>query len=172
LPLYAKNHSYGEYVFDWAWADAYERNGLDYYPKLLSAIPFTPVTGSRLIARDAEAQVALIAALNAIQQSNDFSSTHILYPPQEQAETLRDAGFMLRSGVQFHWLNAAIAVLTIFSKRWNARSARTSAPNAARCRKPAYAFVTLPAAMRMKRTGNSSSAATTIPMLRIIQHRI
>lgn len=105
LPLYAKNHSYGEYVFDWAWADAYERNGLDYYPKLLSAIPFTPVTGSRLIARDAEAQAALVAALSAIQQGNDFSSTHILYPPQEQAETLRDAGFLLRTGVQFHWLN-------------------------------------------------------------------
>jgi predicted N-acyltransferase len=105
LPLYAKNHSYGEYVFDWAWADAYERNGLDYYPKLLSAIPFTPVTGSRLIARDVEAQVALVAALSAIQQGNDFSSTHILYPPQEQAETLHNAGFLLRSGVQFHWLN-------------------------------------------------------------------
>ncbi|HWU97395.1 MAG TPA: GNAT family N-acetyltransferase [Oxalicibacterium sp.] len=105
LPLYAKNHSYGEYVFDWAWADAYERNGLDYYPKLLSAIPFTPVTGSRLIARDAEAQSALVAALGAIQQGNDFSSTHILYPPQEQAEILHDDGFLLRTGVQFHWLN-------------------------------------------------------------------
>jgi predicted N-acyltransferase len=130
LPLYAKNHSYGEYVFDWAWADAYERNGLDYYPKLLSAIPFTPVTGSRLIARDAEAQVALIAALNAIQQSNDFSSTHILYPPQEQAETLRDAGFILRSGVQFHWINAGYRSFDEFldtlerKKRKNIRAER------------------------------------------------
>jgi predicted N-acyltransferase len=106
LPLYAKSHSYGEYVFDWAWADAYERHGLDYYPKLLSAIPFTPVTGSRLLARDEEARQILIAALVAIQTENPFSSTHVLYPPQAQAELLRDAGFLLRSGVQFHWLNA------------------------------------------------------------------
>ncbi len=106
LPLYAKGHSYGEYVFDWAWADAYERNGLQYYPKLLSAIPFTPVTGSRLLARDGEARAALIAAIRNVQENNSFSSTHILYPPVEQAEQLREAGFMLRSGVQFHWLNA------------------------------------------------------------------
>lgn len=106
LPLYAKGHSYGEYVFDWAWADAYERNGLQYYPKLLSAIPFTPVTGSRLLASDAEARVALIAAIRNVRENNSFSSTHILYPPAEQAEQLREAGFMLRSGVQFHWLNA------------------------------------------------------------------
>jgi predicted N-acyltransferase len=106
LPLYAKTHSYGEYVFDWAWADAYERHGLDYYPKLLSAVPFTPVTGSRLLVRDDESTRALLAALVAIRQSEGFSSTHILYPPQAQAETLQQAGFLLRSGVQFHWLNA------------------------------------------------------------------
>lgn len=105
LPLYVKSHSYGEYVFDWAWADAYQRNGLEYYPKLLSAIPFTPVTGSRLMARDAEAMTALIAALLTVQKSNTFSSTHILYPPAEQAGILGGAGFMLRTGVQFHWLN-------------------------------------------------------------------
>lgn len=106
LPLYAKSHSYGEYVFDWAWADAYERNGMEYYPKLLSAIPFTPVTGSRLLARDAAAMIALVEAIVLVQETNAFSSTHVLYPPAEQAEILREAGFMLRSGVQFHWLNA------------------------------------------------------------------
>ncbi len=105
MPLYAKSHSYGEYVFDWAWADAYRRNGLDYYPKLLSAIPFTPVSGSRLLARNAEAQAALITTLKAIQENSGLSSTHILYPPQDQAEALQAAGFLLRSGVQFHWLN-------------------------------------------------------------------
>lgn len=130
LPLYAKTHSYGEYVFDWAWADAYERNGLDYYPKLLSAIPFTPVTGSRLLARDAEARIALIAAITSIQENNAFSSTHILYPPQEQAELLREAGFMLRAGVQFHWLNAGYRDFEDFlntlerKKRKNIRSER------------------------------------------------
>jgi predicted N-acyltransferase len=106
LPLYLKSHSYGEYVFDWAWADAYRRHGLDYYPKLLSAIPFTPVTGSRLLARDEPARAALAKALVTLQQQADVSSTHVLYPPPEQAEMLERAGFLLRNGVQFHWLNA------------------------------------------------------------------
>ena len=105
LPLYVKSHSYGEYVFDWAWADAYQRHDLEYYPKLLSAIPFTPVTGSRLLARDSASMAALIRALWSLQKDNGLSSTHILYPPQEQAEALKQAGFMLRTGVQFHWLN-------------------------------------------------------------------
>ncbi|MDQ1813320.1 GNAT family N-acetyltransferase [Massilia sp. CCM 9210] len=106
MPLYVKMHSYGEYVFDWAWADAYQRNGVDYYPKLLSAIPFTPVTGPRLLARDAAARAALLAALVSTQKASDVSSTHILYPPEDQVKQLEEAGFMLRSGVQFHWLNA------------------------------------------------------------------
>jgi uncharacterized protein len=105
LPLYVKSHSYGEYVFDWAWADAYQRNGLAYYPKLLAAIPFTPVAGSRLLARDAHAQKALLDALRTLQQSSDVSSTHVLFPPEQQAQALHAAGFMLRAGVQFHWLN-------------------------------------------------------------------
>jgi predicted N-acyltransferase len=105
MPLYVKSHSYGEYVFDWAWADAYHRNGIEYYPKLLSAIPFTPVTGGRLLARDGQARAALLALLKAQQKSADISSTHVLYPPEEQAMQLHEAGFMLRSGVQFHWLN-------------------------------------------------------------------
>lgn len=105
MPLYVKSHSYGEYVFDWAWADAYRRNGLEYYPKLLSAIPFTPVTGGRLLARDETARSALVKALLALQQQADVSSTHVLYPPPQQAEALERAGFMLRNGVQFHWLN-------------------------------------------------------------------
>ena len=105
LPLYVKGHSYGEYVFDWAWADAYQRNGLEYYPKLLSAIPFTPVAGSRLLARDAQARAALIDVLAATQQATEVSSTHVLFPPELEAQQLRAAGFMLRSGVQFHWLN-------------------------------------------------------------------
>ena len=105
LPLYVKSHSYGEYVFDWAWADAYHRNGLEYYPKLLSAIPFTPVTGPRLMAIDAKARAALIDVLRATQEASGVSSTHILYPPEAEAKQLAEAGYMLRSGVQFHWLN-------------------------------------------------------------------
>ena len=106
LPLYLKYHSYGEYVFDWAWAEAYERHGLPYYPKLLSAIPFTPVSGSRLLAHDEPARAALLATLTQLQSAAQTSSTHILYPPENQALQLQDAGFMLRYGVQFHWHNA------------------------------------------------------------------
>jgi predicted N-acyltransferase len=105
MPLYVKHHSYGEYVFDWAWAEAYHRNGIEYYPKLLSAIPFTPVTGGRLLAKDDAARGALIDYLCEQQKATGMSSTHVLYPPEDQAKALEKAGFMLRSNVQFHWLN-------------------------------------------------------------------
>ncbi|MDN4052148.1 GNAT family N-acetyltransferase [Massilia sp. YIM B02763] len=130
LPLYVKGHSYGEYVFDWAWADAYQRNGLEYYPKLLSAIPFTPVTGPRLLARDDAARHALVDVLRSVQQSSDVSSTHVLFPPGVQAKQLEDAGFLLRSGVQFHWENAGYATFEDFlatleqKKRKNIRAER------------------------------------------------
>ena len=136
LPLYVKYHSYGEYVFDWAWADAYQRNGLDYYPKLLSAIPFTPVTGSRLLARDIHAQTALIDALCALQRQGGFSSTHVLYPPEPQAQALDAAGFMLRTNVQFHWLNSGYRNFDDFlstleqKKRKNIRAERRKAHEA------------------------------------------
>ncbi|MES2069789.1 MAG: GNAT family N-acetyltransferase [Pseudomonadota bacterium] len=105
MPLYEKSHSYGEYVFDWAWADAYQRHGLHYYPKLLSAIPFTPVSGVRLLAADQIARASLLQALCELQDSSGISSTHILFPTEAEAEQLRAAGFLLRTGVQFHWLN-------------------------------------------------------------------
>jgi len=131
LPLYLKYHSYGEYVFDWAWADAYRRHGLPYYPKLLSAIPFTPVSGSRFLAQDADVLDTLILLLKTLQSTDgEVSSTHILYPPQEQAQALQKAGFMLRSGVQFHWTNDNYANFDEFlatleqKKRKNIRAER------------------------------------------------
>ncbi|MCA1246327.1 GNAT family N-acetyltransferase [Massilia sp. MS-15] len=130
LPLYVKDHSYGEYVFDWAWADAYHRHGLPYYPKLLAAIPFTPVAGPRLLATDAAARAALVEVLIATQEAAGVSSTHVLFPPEEQARQLQEAGFMLRSGVQFHWLNAGYASFDAFlatleqKKRKNIRAER------------------------------------------------
>lgn len=136
MPLYVKMHSYGEYVFDWAWADAYHRNGVEYYPKLLSAIPFTPVTGARLLARDADARAALIDVLRATQTASAVSSTHILYPPEHQVKQLEDAGFMLRSGVQFHWLNAGYRDFDEFlatlekKKRKNIRAERRKVADA------------------------------------------
>ncbi|WUR15125.1 GNAT family N-acetyltransferase [[Empedobacter] haloabium] len=140
MPLYAKSHSYGEYVFDWAWADAYHRNGVEYYPKLLSAIPFTPVTGPRLLARDDAARAALVDALCQLQRATGLSSTHVLYPPEQQAAQLEAAGFMLRSNVQFHWLNQGYEHFDAFlatleqKKRKNIRAER---------RKVAEAGVTL-----------------------------
>src|SRR5690606_31085338 len=106
VPLYVKSHSYGEYVFDWAWADAYERNGLAYYPKLLAAVPFTPATGARLLARDDAIRRELAQALLATARGAEVSSLHVLFPCDEDADCLRAAGLMERSGVQFHWRNA------------------------------------------------------------------
>ena len=130
LPLYVKGHSYGEYVFDWAWADAYQRHGLEYYPKLLAAVPFTPVAGPRLLAVDDAARAALIEVLKATQRATEVSSTHILFPPEAHARQLQDAGFLLRSGVQFHWLNPGYASFDDFlatleqKKRKNIRAER------------------------------------------------
>jgi predicted N-acyltransferase len=105
MPLYLKSHSYGEYVFDWAWADAYHRHGLDYYPKLLCAVPFTPATGSRLMAPTAELRQKLLRAALELAKQTRSSSLHVLFPLAEQAGELESAGLMLRTGVQFHWRN-------------------------------------------------------------------
>jgi predicted N-acyltransferase len=112
MPLYLKGHSYGEYVFDWAWADAYQRSGLEYYPKLLSAIPFSPITGSRLLAADEHDRALLVkTALGVAQQ---VSSLHVLFPLDTEAAALREAGMMLRHGVQFHWQNAGYGTFEEF----------------------------------------------------------
>src|SRR5262249_40297471 len=106
MPLYLKSHSYGEYVFDWAWADAYERHGLAYYPKLLAAIPFTPATGARLIARDAAHRRLLLDAALALAREYPASSLHILFPAEQEAREIEAHGLMLRHGMQFVWHNA------------------------------------------------------------------
>jgi predicted N-acyltransferase len=108
-PLYVKSHSYGEYVFDWAWAEAYERHNLDYYPKLLCAVPFTPATGPRLLATDAKVRAALARGLLDCARGSPVSSLHVLFPGGEDAAALREAGMLERSSVQFHWRNAGYA---------------------------------------------------------------
>ena len=104
-PLYLKTHSYGEYVFDWAWADAYYRHGLHYYPKLLSAIPFTPVGGMRMLAESDALRAGLIDAALELARELGVSSLHCLFPPAAEAELMAARGMMLRRGVQFHWSN-------------------------------------------------------------------
>ena len=104
-PVYLKSHSRGEYVFDWAWAEAYERHGLAYYPKALVAPPFTPVPGTRLLAVDEQARWALVQALQAWCESRQLPSLHVLFAdPQDLAACAR-AGWLQRQQVQFHWQN-------------------------------------------------------------------
>ena len=104
-PLYLKVHSYGEYVFDWAWADAYRRHGLAYYPKLLDAVPFTPVPGPRLLARTHEHRLLLLAGMEQLARESGLSSAHLLFLDDADQAAAREAGWSMRSTVQFHWRN-------------------------------------------------------------------
>ncbi|MFH1604153.1 MAG: GNAT family N-acetyltransferase [Pseudomonadota bacterium] len=112
MPLYLKSHSYGEYVFDWAWAEAYQRHGLEYYPKLLAAIPFSPVSGPRLLATTDAERAALVRA--ALTLSQNVSSLHVLFPQPQEAALMQEAGMMLRTSVQFHWTNPGYATFDEF----------------------------------------------------------
>jgi predicted N-acyltransferase len=105
MPLYLKSHSRGEYIFDHAWADAYYRHGLAYYPKLLCAVPFTPVPGIRLLARTHEDKVVLARQVAHLAKTNGLSSVHILLPDENDRLALEEAGYMIRENVQFHWMN-------------------------------------------------------------------
>ena len=107
LPLYAKSHSYGEYVFDWAWADAFRRHGRRYYPKLVAAIPFTPAPGPRLLAPDDATREALLGhALDRLRSATPgASSLHVLFPTERDSRTCEEAGMIVRHGVQFRWAN-------------------------------------------------------------------
>ncbi|RYX98122.1 MAG: N-acetyltransferase [Comamonadaceae bacterium] len=105
--LYFKAHSYGEYVFDWAWANAYQQHGLAYYPKALIAAPFTPVPGARLLARTAAERELLVRALLAWCGEEKMSSLHMLFASDDDIAAAESAGMMLRHTVQFHWTNRA-----------------------------------------------------------------
>lgn len=105
LPAYLKSHSQGEYVFDHAWADAYERAGGRYYPKLQIAAPFSPVPGPRLLARDDETALKLLRAAEGVVLQNGLSSAHATFVDAAQLDLFRKAGWLIRSGTQFHWSN-------------------------------------------------------------------
>ena len=105
--VYEKSHSYGEYVFDWAWANAYAQHGLAYYPKAVAAVPFTPVPGARLMARTSDARAALLQALLRWCEQSGMSSLHLLFVDDADAQACAQAGLMLRHTVQFHWTNVA-----------------------------------------------------------------
>ncbi len=123
-PLYAKGHSYGEYVFDWGWADAYQRAGGRYYPKLLSAVPFTPVIGRRLLVRpDAPEELAnvLIGAMVQLAERSGVSSLHVNFPTEAEWRRLARAGLIPRLGQQFHWENRGYGSFEDFLATLNSR---------------------------------------------------
>jgi predicted N-acyltransferase len=109
LPGWLKSHSQGEYVFDHAWADAYERAGGRYYPKLQHAVPFTPATGPRLLLRDADVAPVLIGAAEALVGQAGLSSAHATFLTDADRARFEAAGWLLRAGEQFHWANAGYA---------------------------------------------------------------
>ena len=133
MPLYEKSHSWGEFVFDWAWANAYERAGLSYYPKLIAAVPFTPAQSPRLLRRDPAddaAGRALVSGAIGLARELGLSSLHVQFPLPGERDLLKDSGLKLRKDCQFHWHNRDYRdfedFLTTFSakKRKNARRDR------------------------------------------------
>jgi predicted N-acyltransferase len=131
-PLYLKNHSYGEYVFDWGWAEAYQRAGGRYYPKLQCAVPFTPVTGPRLMARgdlDAatqlEAQRALLAGMVELAQQLKVSSLHVTFPTAAEADVMTEMSFLPRIGEQYHWKNEGYGSFDDFLGALSSRKRKT-----------------------------------------------
>lgn len=125
VPLYLKNHSYGEYVFDWGWADAFERAGGRYYPKLQSSVPFTPVTGPRLLVRpgpqQARVRETLMAALLRVAEVHKVSSLHLTFPTEPEWRAMGEAGYLQRQGLQYHWHNADYEDFDAFLGALNAR---------------------------------------------------
>ncbi|MBT8098225.1 MAG: GNAT family N-acetyltransferase [Gammaproteobacteria bacterium] len=123
MPLYEKNHSWGEFVFDWAWARAYEQAGFPYYPKLVSAAPFTPAPSARLLCRDrqdTQAANALIDAALDLADERDCSSLHVLFPEAGERNLLANAGLKIRKDCQFHWHNRDYADFDAFLDSFSA----------------------------------------------------
>ncbi len=109
VPAYAKSHSQGEYVFDHGWADAWQRAGGQYYPKLLIAVPFTPAPGPRLLARDEAAALRLISGVEALVARHKLSSAHANFVEEGQVALFQDSGWLVREGLQYHWFNRGYA---------------------------------------------------------------
>ena len=120
-PAYLKTHSQGEYIFDHAWAQAYERAGGRYYPKLQCAVPFTPVTGPRLIAKAPAVQAALLQAMAQVARQSGLSGAHITFCTEAEARLGEEAGFLARASEQFHWLNQGYASFEDFLAQLSSR---------------------------------------------------
>jgi uncharacterized protein len=150
-PQYLKAHSYGEYVFDWAWADAYSRHDLEYYPKWLCALPFSPVGGRRLLGATELTRRALARGLLVNARQSQLSSLHVLFPAEDEARLLGEEGLMLREGVQFHWHNRGYHDFDEFAATLERKKRRNIA---AERRKVDQAGITL-----LRKTGAEISAS-------------
>ncbi len=124
-PAYLKRHSHGEFVFDWSWAAAAERAGLRYYPKLIVSVPMTPATGRRILVAKgedrADRQRELIRGILQYARSENLSSVHVLFPTERECRTLEAAGFCLRLGVQYHWVNSGYGSYEDYLARFNSK---------------------------------------------------
>ena len=147
MPLYRKTHSRGEFVFDFSWANAYEQHGLPYYPKLLSAVPFTPVRGPRLLHAphvDAEAMAGILGkAAMDYARAGQFSSWHVLFPQDDAAQRLKRAGLILRRDCQFHWFNQGYESFDAFLATFTAEKRKKAKRERRRVAEAGIVFDTL-----------------------------
>ena len=120
MPLYEKSHSWGEFVFDWSWAQAYERAGLDYYPKLVSTVPFTPAPSPRLLTRHRELHAPLLETAQTLANEGGYSSLHILFPQTSELASLETSGLKIRKDCQFHWYNQSYSSFDEFLSGFSA----------------------------------------------------
>ena len=143
MPLYQKQHSWGEFVFDWAWARAYEQAGLSYYPKLVSAVPFTPAPSSRLLLADEADSAtarALVEGAIALAERTGCSSLHVLFPLEQELPVLRDAGLMPRKDCQFHWRNRGYSDFDEFLQTFTASKRKKARRDRRRVREAGIRF--------------------------------
>ena len=143
MPLYEKTHSWGEFVFDWAWAEAYRRAGIEYYPKLVSAVPFTPAPSRRLLLRDpAETELAgpLLGAARELAEHTGHSSLHVLFPTTEELPLLEQAGLKLRKDCQFHWHNRGYRSFDDFLQTFSSRKRKKARRDRRRMEEQHIAF--------------------------------
>lgn len=148
VPLYVKSHSYGEYVFDWSWAEAYERAGGRYYPKLQAAVPFSPVPGPRLLIRSdhpapERVRTLLIGALCALPERLGIASLHVTFCSGDESRAMEDAGFLPRTGIQYHWYNRGYASFDDFLGALNSRKRKNLRKERKQVRDAGYSFEVL-----------------------------
>ncbi|MEO7775635.1 MAG: GNAT family N-acetyltransferase [Steroidobacteraceae bacterium] len=147
IPLYRKQHSWGEFVFDFGWAQAYTRHGHDYYPKLLAAIPFTPATGARLLVRAdldrSELAGQLIAALQSDVLEQGLSSAHVLFMTDAERDALEQAGWLLRRDCQFHWHNRGYSDFDAYLASFTAEKRKKAKRERRRIQEAGIEFLTL-----------------------------